>query len=142
MKVTLDTNVLASATFWTGDSHRIVVLIDQKKIELVLSEEIIDEYFDVANRDEIIEKVVNKGLITSEIIDRVISHAIIVEPEEKLDVIKDDPDDNKVLECAISGKVDYIVTKDKHLLNLKDFRGIKIIKPEEFLNVLKDFLII
>ena len=49
--------------------------------------------------------------------------------------MKDDPDDNRVLECAIESSSDYIVTYDKHLLKLKEYKGIKIMKHEEILKV-------
>jgi predicted nucleic acid-binding protein len=51
----------------------------------------------------------------------------------KEDVIKDDPSDNKYLECAAEGKADYIISGDKHLADLKFFRGIKIVDPALFL---------
>jgi len=54
-------------------------------------------------------------------------------PLEKLVIIKDDPDDNKILECAKAGKVEIIVSNDNHLLKLKEFKRIKIITPKEFL---------
>ncbi len=53
-----------------------------------------------------------------------------------IDVVKKDTADNQVLATALDGQVNYIVSGDLHLLNLKDFRGIKIVKPIEFLNVL------
>ncbi len=56
-----------------------------------------------------------------------------VSPTVKLDVIKADPKDNIILECAVAGNADYIVSGDKHLLDLKEFSGIKILKPAEFL---------
>jgi len=51
--------------------------------------------------------------------------------ENKLNIIKEHPADNIFLDTALVGNADYIVTYDNHLLNLKEFRGIKIIKPEE-----------
>ncbi|GAG74095.1 unnamed protein product, partial [marine sediment metagenome] len=56
-----------------------------------------------------------------------------VKTKKKLDIIKEDPEDNKVLECALFGKADYIVTGDKHLLKLCKFNNIKILTPIEFL---------
>jgi len=56
---------------------------------------------------------------------------------KKINVIEDDPDDNKVLECAIAGNVDCIVTNDKHLLKLKEYNGIKILTPDEFVGKYK-----
>ncbi len=136
MKVTTDTNVLVSATFWTGDSYKILDMIDKGEVELVLSDDIIKEYTDVVNRDEIMKKVENKGLIISKIVDSAITNATLVEPVEKLDVVKEDINDNIIIECAIEGKVDYIVTQDEHLLDLKEFEGIKIVTPEEMMKIL------
>ena len=135
MKVVLDTNVLVSGTFWIGDSFEILKRIDLKKIILVLSEELIDEYNKTIISEEIIEKIENKHLIISKIIKKIIEDAIIVYPTQKHDVIKEDPDDNKVLECAFEGKADFIISQDKHLLKLKEFEQIKIISPEEFVRL-------
>jgi len=62
----------------------------------------------------------------------VYSIADIVEISGNLKVIKEDPDDNIILESAISGKADYIITGDRHLLNLKEYLGIKILTNAEF----------
>lgn len=135
MKVTLDTNILISGTFWTGNSFKILEFIDNKKLDCVLSKEILKEYYEKANSDEIMDKVENKGLIIFKIVEKVISNAIIVFPKEKLNVVKEDPDDNKILECALEGNVDYVVTQDKHLLKLKEFKNIKIVTPKQFLKI-------
>jgi predicted nucleic acid-binding protein len=49
--------------------------------------------------------------------------------------VQDDPDDNKFIECALECKANYIISGDTHLLNLKEYEGIKIIKSSEFLKV-------
>src|SRR3989338_4172013 len=137
MKVTLDTNILVSGTFWTGDSFQILDMIDKGKLKHVSSKELINEYYKVISGDEIIDKVKNKKLIMLKVVQKVISNSKIVEPSVKLDIVKDDQNDNKVLECAKEGKVDYIITNDGHLLKLKEFEGIKIVTPTEFLRILK-----
>lgn len=137
MRITLDTNILISGTFWTGDSFRILDMIDKKKLSNVSSREIIEEYNKAIKSDEIVDKVDNKKLTMTKIVLNVIKNSEIVEPTTKLDVVKDDPDDNRVLECAKEGKSKYIITKDEHLLKLKEFEGIKIVTPEEFLRILK-----
>ena len=58
---------------------------------------------------------------------------MLIEPEEKINIVKDDPDDNKFIEAAVAGKADHIVTQDAHLLKIKEYRGIKIITPREFI---------
>lgn len=73
---------------------------------------------------------------TDEIIKKIMDFTNLVEPKENLEIVKDDPDDDKVLECAITSESDYIVTYDRHLLDLKEFREIKIVKPEEIIGSL------
>jgi len=67
----------------------------------------------------------------------IIKNSIIVEPSIRLNIIKDDPDDNKFLEAGISGNADLIISQDKHLLKLKEYQKIKIISPEEALLLIK-----
>ena len=137
VKVVLDTNILVSGTFWTGNSFKIMELIDEKEIISILSKEIINEYHRTINKDEIMDKVKDKDLIISNASRKIVLNSMIIQPKEKLDIIKEDPDDNKILECAYEGKVDYIISNDKHLLKLKEFKTIKIVKPEEFLKLFK-----
>ena len=83
----------------------------------------------------VFDKIENKNLIINKIIKRVIEDATIVSSEKKFDIIKEDLDDNRVLECAVEGRVDYIITQDNHLLKLGEFEGIRIITPGEFLDI-------
>lgn len=55
-----------------------------------------------------------------------------VQPEQKLDIVKGDPSDNKFLECAVAGKADYIVSGDRHLLSIIEYNGIRIVDSGEF----------
>lgn len=135
MRITVDTNVLVSATFWNGNSHKIIEGIEQKQFVLVLSKNILQEYSEVLEYDEIREKIRDKNLDMKYTLHKIISLATIVEPTAILHIIQDDPDDNKVLECALEGSVDYIVTQDNHLLKLKNFQGIIIMTPEDFLKL-------
>lgn len=140
MKVTADTNVLISATFWNGDSNKIIEKAERKEIELILSKEIIEEFAKVLYYKEIQDKIKNKNLEMKRTIEKIASIATVIEPTERINLIKEDPDDNKILECAKIGKAEFIITKDNHLLKLKEFNGIKIIIPEEFMNALKKTL--
>ena len=58
-----------------------------------------------------------------------------VEPSETFDAVAADPADNKILECAVAGKADYLVSGDKHLLSLEDLRGMPIVKVADFLDM-------
>ena len=136
MKVTVDTNVLISATFWSGNSEKIIIHAQEKKIELILSKPILDEYVKVLQYEEIKDKIKDKNLELRFAIEQIISIATIVEPTESLQIVKEDPDDNKILECAKAGNVDCIISQDKHLLKLKKLENISILTPEDFLKKL------
>ena len=133
MKITLDTNVILSSTFWFGDSSKIMEMVEKGGTELILSEDIIEEYKNVLNYEEIQDKIKNKNLEMQRTVEEIITLSKIVEPKSKLDIIKEDPDYNKILECAVEGKVDYIISQDKHLLDIKEYKEIKIITPKDFL---------
>ncbi len=135
MKITVDTNVLISATFWNGSSDKILELVEMKYIELILSKEIIDEYVRVLNYKDILDKIKEKNLELKRSVEKIISLCMIVEPKEKIKIVRDDPSDDKFFECANAGKVNFIISKDKHLLNIKQFEEIKVVTPEEFLKV-------
>ena len=136
MKITLDTNVLISATFWHGDSDKIIEKVESKEIELVLSKEIIEEFAKVLKYKDIQEKIKNKNLEMKRTVEKIISISKIVEPLEKLNIVNEDPDDNKILECAKSGEVDFIISNDNHLLKLKEFENIKIITSKMLIDII------
>ena len=132
MKVVPDTNVLISALFWRGNPYRILRLAIEGKIKLVISEEIIGEVREVLMREEKFE-------LTEEEIETYCTllryHAELVNPSKTLRVITKDPDDNKFLECAVEGKADCIVSGDSHLLELEEYKGIKILTPAELIKL-------
>lgn len=64
-----------------------------------------------------------------------ISATFDTNPTQTLDVIKEDPDDNRILECAAAAKSDYIVTEDKDLLRLGEFGGARIVNISDFTEI-------
>ena len=132
-KITVDTNVLVSATFWSGASHKIIEKVEEKKLTLILSPAIIKEYAEVLEYDEIQEKIKHKNLEMKMTVQKIVALSTIGEPTEEIQMVEDDPDDDAILECAVEGNIDFIISQDKHLLKLKEFRRIPILKPEDFL---------
>ncbi len=129
MKVTVDTNFLISATQWDYSvAHKLLKKFILSHTEIFTTQDILDETAEVLERDFKYSKSEAKNII-----EKVLLFAKLIDPKEKIDIIKDDPDDNKVVECAIESSSDYIVTYDKHLLRLIEYKGIKIMKPEEIL---------
>ena len=90
IRVVLDTNVLVSATFWTGTSFRILNLIEQKNIILILSKAILEEYDKIVHSDEIIEKPAYQQDCVAAV-KKIFELAILIEPQQRIIVIKDDP---------------------------------------------------
>ena len=133
MRVVLDTNVFISGIHWTGDSKEILFMFRNKKFELVSSISIIEEITKTLTNFRI--PLSEEDISMWENI--ILENAVLVEPEEEIDIVKEDPDDNKFIEAAVAGKVSYIVTQDNHLLKIKEFRGIKILTPSEFLDQVK-----
>jgi len=129
MRVTVDTNFLVSSTQWDYSvGHRLLRKLIEKDVEIFTTREILEEFSKVLRGDfkysfEEIEKIIEK----------IFPFLTLVEIQGKINVIQDDPADDKIIECAIASSSDFIITYDKHLLKLKEFGYIKIIKPEEFI---------
>lgn len=135
MKIVVDTNVLVSATYWKGNSLKVLRLADEGKVKLVISQELIEEYNKVINSEEISEKIEKRRLVAEKAIIKTVNESIRVEPQERVKIVED-PDDDKVIECAVAGDVDCIVSRDNHLLKLKRYKHIRIVTPEEFLKTI------
>ena len=128
MNVTVDTNFLISATQWDYSvAHKLLKKFILSDAEIFTTQDILDETAEVLERDF----EYSKG-DAENIIEKILLFAKLIKTKQKIDVVKDDPDDNKVIECAIESSSDYIITYDRHLLKLKEYKGIKIITPEEF----------
>ncbi len=133
IRITADTNVLISASFWHGASEKIIDKVEKKELVLVLSEEILEEYARVLNYDDIQQKIKDKHLEMKQALLRIGMIAEIIIPHTTIDIVKDDPADNKIIACAVDGMVHYLITKDNHLLKHKEYQGIRILTPETFL---------
>ena len=137
LKVVLDTNIVVSVALSSdGNPARIFEMLLYGKIKNYTSKEILEEIKQVMEREKI-RKIINfedKEFIinTFERVSEKIS------PEKRYEIIKDDPKDNKFIECAVSASANYIISGDEHLLNLKEFNNIKIISPADFVNLVEE----
>lgn len=127
LKVTLDSNILISAYVFRGKPERVLSLISEEKIIGVISLSLIAEVTEVlAKKFHVIEDDI------LEIEEEIKGSFELVYPIKTINVARD-TDDNRVLEAAYEGKCDYIVTGDKDLLDIRKYKGIKILKPADFL---------
>lgn len=129
-KIVLDTNVFISALGWEGNPRKILQECIEGKYQLCISRAIILEISKVLSYPKF-------NFIQSQIDDFIALIAEIttlIEPDFTLVIISTDPSDNRILECALAADCRYIVTGDKHLLELGTFQNIQIVSPEVFLS--------
>ncbi len=128
LRVVIDTNVFISA-FYLPESRpaEVVFLARRKRILNFASPQILKE----------IERILQKKLLwdnakAQSAVRLIGNFSEMVHPKERLAVIANDPD-NRILECAVEGQTEFIISGDKHLLNLKTYQGIAIVNPVDFL---------
>lgn len=134
MRVVIDTNVFVSS-FFGGTPRKIIDLWKNGDITLCLSRDILDEYVKVLQRIGLQDESELKELLS--LFARGFN-ALFTIKTPKIRVVKDNPDDDKFIECALALKAKVIVTGDKSIKALGEYMGIKISTPQEFL---KDYKI-
>ena len=131
LKVVFDTNIFISAIIFGGNPRQCLELAREDKIRLFISKPIL---FELAKKLKM--KFLWQDLDIKEVIIGISEFAQIVVPTVKINLIKQDLPDNRILECAKEAQVDYIISGDKkHLLSLKFFESIPIISASEFLKI-------
>jgi len=130
MRAVLDTNVLISGVIATGVPHELLIQGFNHEYQIVVSVETLTEF-----RDTLLKYPERFHMSESEVqqeVELVRYFSEFVAPTEAITAVKADPDDDKFLEAAVAGDVDYLVSGDGHLLDLDSFRGIDIVEPRTF----------
>lgn len=130
LRVTADSNVYISALHFGGPPDDFLNLARTGSIHLTISGEIIDEVTRVLR-----VKFQWSPEAVALFRERVADFTEKVIPAQTLNVIREDPPDNRILECAVEGKSECIVTRDNDLLRLGSYAGMQIIKVAEFLGI-------
>lgn len=128
MRVVFDTKILVSAlVFPDGHGEAALQRIIEEQDALILSKPILDELLGILARkfSRDAEELARVAVFMSTV-------ATFVNPRRKLRIVKDEPD-NRVLECALTGRAQAIVTGDRALLALELFRGVRLLSPREYL---------
>ncbi|MEW6077704.1 MAG: putative toxin-antitoxin system toxin component, PIN family [Thermodesulfobacteriota bacterium] len=128
MRVVLDTNVFISGIFFSGPPAWILKAWEKKKIQMVISQEMLFEYQKVAR--ELSSQFPAVDILP--IVELITIHGEFVDTKGVHIAICEDPDDNKFIECAIAGNCTVIVSGDKHLLKLGNYKGVNILTPRHF----------
>ena len=130
IRVVFDTNILISAFLFSGKPMQLFELARSRALQLLPSPRILAEFASCLR--------IKFGWEDEDIADaiRTIGYsAELVKPFGKIDVLSNGAD-NRILECAVEGKADYVVSGDRHLLELKKFKGIQILSAAELIKIL------
>jgi putative PIN family toxin of toxin-antitoxin system len=137
MRIVVDTNVLVSALLSKHSLPRRIFNLQQSgRFRIVISEAILSEYRrvlaypDIQARHRFSQQGIEKYLSLLR------NASVVVTPSEQVTVVKDDPDDNKFITCALAGNAEYLVSGDSDLLQIKTYQGIRILTPAAFLTFL------
>ncbi|MFA4828480.1 MAG: putative toxin-antitoxin system toxin component, PIN family [Thermodesulfovibrionales bacterium] len=134
MKVVIDTNIFVSS-FFGGNPKKIIDLWKKEKITLCLSNAVLDEYIDVLQRI---------GLKDEHELEELLSlfsrgfNILFTAKTPKIKIVKNDPDDDKFIECAVALKADVVITGDGDFHDIKEYMGIRILTPQQFLERYRD----
>lgn len=134
MKAVLDTNVLISGVISTGVSHDVLVSGFRSEYHIIVSVETLTEFRETLLKYP--EKFHMDEAAVQREVETVRYFAEFVDPEVSITAVEDDPDDDKFLEAAVAGDVEYVVSGDRHLLDLDSFRGVEIVDPRTFYGLL------
>ena len=130
-RVVLDTNVFVSAVINSEESRKLLLLLLEKHM-VISSSQIIAELADVLSRD----KLSTTNAQVEKFVSVIVKKAIMVKVDSISKVVLEDPDDDMILGTALTGKADYIVTGDEHLLSLKKYEKIEILKVNQIKEIL------
>ncbi len=131
MKVVIDTNVFVSGIFFSGPPSRILKAWQDDRIQIVITEEIIEEYQRVL---ESLAAKLQEDIDIPRMMELLLVEAELAPTYSFNESVCEDPDDDKFLACAMAAKCKYIVSGDKHLLKMGHFLSTTILTPRYFLD--------
>jgi putative PIN family toxin of toxin-antitoxin system len=138
MRVVLDTNVVISRYLSPfGPPAHILQYWEQGAFTLLISDALLAEYERVFSYPRIRDKLSLSSTEIARIIEGFATFGELVTPEHRLHIVEADPDDDMVIECAVAGKADYLVSGNDHLLDIKEYEGIQILTPAQFVLLLE-----
>ena len=139
MRVVLDTNVVASGFLWGGVPRQLLHAAREKKVHIYTNTTLLLEHTDILGRAKFARKLAAAQLSVDQLVERYALLTTVVHPAIISPVILEDPDDDQVLACALASKAEIIVSGDRHLLDLKEHQGIRMVTVVEAVKVLSAY---
>ena len=134
MKIVLDTNVLISALINEGKPRQLLFRLIKSKHDLITSEEILEELAITASEPRIQKYVTQQDI--ADFLRDVATASKIVEVKSKFNIVKEDHDDDTILSAAFDSRASYMVSGDRHLLEMGRFRRTRIVTVDEMFRLL------
>ena len=136
MRVVLDTNVVVSGFLWGGVPRQLLQAARENRLRLFTSTPLLLELTDILGRAKFARKLAAAQLSIDQLVERYALLATVVHPAAIAPTILDDPDDDQVLACALAAKAEIIVSGDRHLRDLQEHQGIRIVMAAEAARIL------
>jgi putative PIN family toxin of toxin-antitoxin system len=137
VRAVLDTNVVISGALSSGSPPaQALQAARDGSFEMIISGALLQELRSVMGRPKIRGRLGWSTEETAQFVGGLMDGALVVTPALAVAVVKEDEADNRVLEAAIAGDADYIVTGDRHLLDIREYEGISIVTPARFAAIL------
>ncbi len=137
LKAVLDTNVWVSAIIWGGLPASIIKAAENGKVLIIVSEEILQEISKTLAYLRLREIYEEIGVTREELMEAVLRVGKLVKVGTRLNIVPEDPADNKFVECAVDGDTDYVVSGDVHLLGLEHYQRIRMLSVRRFCELLE-----
>lgn len=132
-RIVPDTNIVISGLLWRGNPRRVLDAARDKIIELFTSPVLLEELEDVLIREKFARRLAAANVTVQDLVLGYSALAEVIEAEPIEPVILVDPDDDAVLACALSAEAEVIISGDSDLLDLKEYKEIRILTASEFL---------
>lgn len=138
MRVVMDTNVIVSAFLSSsGAPAQALAYLQEGRVDLLVSQPILDEYLRALGYPQVQARHGLDNAALEQVVNDLRAVAILVEPNESLELVEQDPADNKFFECAVAGEATYIVSGDAHVRAVGDYRGIRVLSPSLFAELMR-----
>lgn len=134
IRAVFDTNIVISGCLWSGAPKRALIAAYKGQVKLIISEAVIDQLNDVISRPKFADRLKVIEKTPEQVVFEHLQFTEVIEAASISPTIQADPDDDKLLACALGGKADCIVTGDLHLLDLGIFQNIRIFTANAFLD--------
>jgi uncharacterized protein len=131
LKVVFDTNVIVSGALYEQSLPALLLSLGlEDKLRFFVSPALLNEYEAVLKRPCF--KFEHKEI--TELLEKITQKAVMVTPKKELKILRADESDNRILECALKAKADFIITGNRRHFPFEEFKGSKIVTPREFIN--------